>query len=750
MGAALACAAPALGGEEVAAPGAAPATVAPAFAPDRVIVEWKGGVPAPERADARSDSETSAIRTLGTARFQLLSVNADQSRSDAIDSLRADPNVRVAERDAYDAPMSVPNDPLFGQLWGLRNLGAGVNGFVGATAGSDINVVPAWDRTVGSPATVVADIDTGYRFDHPDLASRVWTNPSPTFGDLHGADFVGANAASPIQDGDPTDDQPDGGHGVHTAGTIGAAGNNGVGITGVAQNVRIMPLRVCAHYPPPTSAVRCPLSSQIAAINYAGAHGARVANMSLGGTTSSVAALDALAQNPQTLFVISAANDAQNNDSVPHYPCNYDPSTSSISGGIDNVLCVAATDQKDGLAAFSDYGASSVDVGAPGTETLSTYPFAPVYTENFETNDFSTKWTATTGAGFGRSNEAPLTSFGITDSPGATPTANTTVASTSSAVSLPSSTSCALSGKRFLSNGSGAFTYEVLQNGSSVFSFSPGNTAGTQLVSFNTVPIEFPGGGNLQVRFTFAAGASPAVTNGAWLDDLKVTCWQPPGSSSAYDFLEGTSMAAPHVTGSAALLFSLKPSATVTEVKNDLLSTVTPVASLNGKTTTGGRIDISRAMDALVPPSTAIDSGPSGSTIDTDAQFAFHRSDSAAASTFECKLDGGAFAACTSPKSYTVGVGAHSFSVRAKDPHGNLDPNPPQAQWNVVAPCKVPKLKGKTLPKAKKALKSARCKLGKVKPKKRKGRWIVKSTSPKTGSMQEPGTKVNLKMKKGK
>src|SRR5262249_18407274 len=158
-----------------------------------------------------------------------------------------------------DVPQATTNDPLFGQQWGLQNVGANVDGFRGALAGADVDALAAWDRTRGTPSTVVADIDSGYRFDAPDLAGVAWSNPADprnggddagtgTRDGSHGADFVGRQADAPSVDGDPTDDNgADGGHGVHTAGTIGAAGNDGTGVSGVAQDARIMPLRVCAY-----------------------------------------------------------------------------------------------------------------------------------------------------------------------------------------------------------------------------------------------------------------------------------------------------------------------------------------------------------------------------------------------------------------------------------------------------------------------------------------------------------------------
>ena len=770
----------------VAAAGAAPATPGPSFVPGHLIVEWQPGVPGSERADGRDDADTTIVRALGSPRFQLVHVDAGHTTSGALRVLRADPRVRSAQRDVYETPQSLPNDPLLGQLWGLTDIGAPA----------------AWDRTVGTPTTVVADIDTGYRSNHEDLGSRAWTNPGETAGDgidndgdgiaddVHGADFVGSEADSPTVDGDPTDDDPvGGGHGVHTAGTIGAAGNNGVGVTGVAQNVRIMALRICAHSTS-VNDVRCPASAEISAINYAGAHGARVANMSLGGTVAVDAIRDAMAANPGVLFVISAGNDAVDNTTVPHYPCDYDPSTSSIAGAIDNVICVAAIDRNDDLASFSDYSATTVDLGAPGTEILSTFPHEVLFADNFEG---PLTWTATTGAGFAPASDGPLTTNGLSDSPGAAPVASSTVASTSAGISIPAGEGgCTFAGQRFVRLEGGSFSYEILNDGGSIFLNSPADTAGSALVSFHTVPITGLGGHTAQIRFTYTTGATPTADGGVWIDNTVFDCITAVTATTGYGILEGTSMAAPQVTGAAALLFSLKPAATVTEVRQALLSNTTPDPSLAGKTTTGGRLDVSRAIDALVPPDTAIAAAPQDPTSATTATFTFTRADSTtAAATFECQIDGAAFAPCASPASFPVAAGTHTFAVRAISPHGEIDPTPATKTWTVVAlpqppsssttaqappppttattatttttttsgprppkpkptptnvVCKVPRLTGKTLGSATSALRKAHCALGSVKkPKRHSGRrLVVTSSSPPAGRTRPKGTKVKL------
>lgn len=584
----------------------APATPAPAYVLGKVIVEW---APKAERGDkvaAREGAEVTYESNLGARTFQLVQVESGQSVADAIEELEGDPAVAVAERDGYATPSSVPNDPLFGQQWALQNLGTGIDGFSGAVPGADIDATDAWDRTIGiGKKVVVADIDTGYRYDSPDLGPA----------GLPGYDFVGNDSEAPTEDSDPTDeDQISGGHGVHTAGIIGAVGNNGVGITGVAQNIGIMPLRVCSNAPALDEA-RCPTSSLIAAINYAGQHEARVANLSLGGSSFSEAELDAFADNPGTLYVIAAGNAAADNDLVPDYPCDYEPLESGIPGATENIICVAATDQADKLASFSDWGQNTVDLGAPGTQILSTYPASETnFEDDFETSNFATRWTPTgADGGFERTAEAPLTSFGITDSPGAAPVAGSGRSSTlSNAVAVPAGDgSCTFSGLDSVALGGGTFNLIIYKNGVSDWTYSFPGTSGARMEPFGTAPIADLAGSNVQFRVRYIAGSSPSAGSGVWLDDLTLRCREPLGTPPGYAFLSGTSMATPMVSGAAALLFSEGPFFfTVEVVRYALLTGADPDPSLAGKTVSGGRLDVARALDWLNPPAPVLSTDP--------------------------------------------------------------------------------------------------------------------------------------------
>jgi subtilisin family serine protease len=273
-------------------------------------------------------------------------------------------SVATVEPDFTLGTTAMPADPGFNQLWGLRNVGQS-----GGTPGADILAASAWNTTTGSRSVVVAVIDTGVDTTHPDLAANIWRNPREIPGDnrdndgngyvddVHGWDFANGDA-------DPRDDN---GHGTHVAGTIGAVGGNGIGVAGVSWQVSIMPLKFMSGSGSGTT------SSAIAAINYATMmrrdFGINVVatNNSWGGAANSLALRSAIAAggNAGVLFVAAAGNSASDNDLAPSYPASFaDPS----------VIAVAASDRMNALAGFSSFGATSVDVVAPGAGIYSTLP----------------------------------------------------------------------------------------------------------------------------------------------------------------------------------------------------------------------------------------------------------------------------------------------------------------------------------------------------------------------------------------
>lgn len=277
---------------------------------------------------------------------------------EAIDTLRSNSDVLYAQPNFRVYVSLTPDDALYSEQFALHNIGQ-----TGGTDDSDIDAPEAWDITTGSSTVIVAVIDTGVDYTHPDLAANMWTNTGEIAGnnvdddnngfidDIYGWDFAN-------NDNDPFDDY---GHGTHVAGTIGAVTDNGIGIAGIAWNVKIMAVKFLDASGGGT------LDGAIQAINYASQNGASISNNSWGGGGYYAALHDAIeaAAARDHLFIAAAGNDGMDNDFSPAYPASYD---------LDNVISVAATDHDDQLAWFSNYGETSVDLAAPGVDILSTLP----------------------------------------------------------------------------------------------------------------------------------------------------------------------------------------------------------------------------------------------------------------------------------------------------------------------------------------------------------------------------------------
>jgi len=324
-----------------------------------LLVRFSGGIRPGERArilsgaGCREMREYSLVSGLIRAR-----VGQGQTLAGVLSRLRRSASVVYAEPNyIVTAAATLPDDPRFPEQWALDNTGQ-----TGGSADADIDAPEAWDLQTGSDI-VVAVIDTGLDYNHEDIVGNVWSNPGEIPGngidddnngyvdDDKGWDFVN-------NDNDPFDDNR---HGTHVSGTIAAVGNNGVGVSGVNWSARIMPLKFLDATGAGTTA------DAISAIEYATMMGARISNNSWGGGAFSQALYDAIqaAGAAGQLFVAAAGNDGVNTDVTPSYPASYD---------LDNIVSVAATDDNDLLATFSNFGALSVDLGAPGVDILSTVP----------------------------------------------------------------------------------------------------------------------------------------------------------------------------------------------------------------------------------------------------------------------------------------------------------------------------------------------------------------------------------------
>jgi len=257
-----------------------------------------------------------------------------------------------------------PNDISFGELYGLHNTGQS-----GGTADADIDAPEAWTIATGAHHIVVGVIDTGIDTDHPDLAANIWINPGEIQGDnidndnngfiddIHGWDFYG-------DDSDPSDDNS---HGTHVSGTIAAVGNNATGVVGVCWQATLVALKFLGAGGSGTHSDAADALMYAAALKRNGIATVRLTSNSWGGGGPSQVLEDSISENEMEdiLFVAAAGNDASDNDAQPHHPSSYTN---------NSVISVASTDRNDLLSGFSNYGAISVDLGAPGSSIYSTVP----------------------------------------------------------------------------------------------------------------------------------------------------------------------------------------------------------------------------------------------------------------------------------------------------------------------------------------------------------------------------------------
>lgn len=284
-----------------------------------------------------------------------------ETTKSAVKSLAQNPNVEIAEPNYIYKINRTPDDPLIGQLWGMKNIGqADSDGDLGV-AGVDIDVEKAWDIETNSKNILIAVIDTGVDFNHPDIKDNLWTNEAEANGvvgvddDANGVidDIHGYNAIT--DDGNAMDDQ---GHGTHVSGTIGAKGNDGKGIVGVTWDAQIMAVKFLDANGSGT------LEDAIKAINYATKMGAKVMSNSWGGGGFSQTLLDSIVSSNEAgaLFIAAAGNDGSNNDQSSSYPASFQ---------VENIISVAAINNRGGLADFSNFGKRTVHIGAPGVNIYS-------------------------------------------------------------------------------------------------------------------------------------------------------------------------------------------------------------------------------------------------------------------------------------------------------------------------------------------------------------------------------------------
>ncbi len=473
--------------------------------------------------------------------------------------LAADPDVAAVSPNWRRQLLRTPNDDRWYRLWGMRRIGAEA----------------AWEKTTGDAGVVVAVFDTGVDYNHPDLFHNMWRNPGETPGngvdddgngfvdDVWGYDF----AATPIggNDSDPMDG---GDHGTHVAGTIAAVGDNAGGVAGVCWSARLMALKVAR----PAGGIYD--NDVLEAINYVlmmkSQYGVNIVaiNASYGGMGYNQVENDFIAQAGQAgiAFVAAAGNGGDDsigddNDLSPHYPSNYDAA---------NIVAVAASDASDQLASFSNYGAQSVDLAAPGVQVFSTVPRGRGQEAALQVTPGGQTFEAlpmeysplTPGAGLLRN----LVSCGKGLSPADFP------AAVNGQIALIERGDATFAAKTTLAMAAGA-------QGVVIFNNEEGIVNGTLGAAGSWVPV-----------------VSVSRSDGLALRALGVPAVNLTNQASDYGYNQGTSMATPHVAGAIALLAAAYPGDSLTQRIGRLYAGLDRVPALAGKVRTGGRLSLSGAL----------------------------------------------------------------------------------------------------------------------------------------------------------
>lgn len=571
------------------------------------LENWSGRLKAENFAFWKGLEKKEDIRK---SNISVLKIKGDESVEGMVEKLKNDSDVEYVQPNFQYYPLSevVP--------WGLEK----------------IEIPEAWEISKGEESEddiIVAVIDSGVAYNHPDLADNMWNGNTCTGLDKNGV-LIGGSCQHgyDYEDNDKIPLPTSSSHGTHIAGTIGAVKNDS-GIIGVAPNVKIMALKSSLT-----------TADNISSINFAEENGAKIINASWGSYSTSGEHYDVALYNAidgfSGLFVVAAGNESYNHDDGidehKSYPDGFKIDT-PIGPGLNNIIVVAAIDQNDDLADFSDYGATSVDVGAPGTNiysTISSETSSNILDETFEgttppaipggwikggspnywgTYDFEDGlWDNVL---YGDYSHIPYENN--VDSTVTLPSYNLNDATVAT---IDFWTKCdteyfPVDSEFFwtdymtleLSQDGINFTPELYWNEAYIDSNYP-DSDDSAIHHFQNLEISSEYlTSNFKLRFRWSTDSSNAPDlnyDGCLIDDVKITKYSySDGSDEQYDYMNGTSMAAPYVAGLAALIWGYDSSLTYNEVKDVILTTGDPLDSLAGKTATGKRINAHSALLSL-------------------------------------------------------------------------------------------------------------------------------------------------------
>ncbi len=537
--------------------------------------------------------------------FHVVKIKAGESIHQVYARYKSDPNVVSVSYNYMFHTLAVPTDPRFNQQWGLQNTGQTVNG-IGGVNGADMGLPLAWDVQTNCSSVLVAVLDTGINYTHLDLSASI-----PAALQALMRDFTVADPTKPGVSAYPKVGHES--HGTHVAGIIGASANNSLGTAGVCWQSQILPLRVLDEDGFGS------ISSIAAGIKYASNNGAKVINMSLGTTVRvpvTIGDIDILsaamddARTAGAVVVVAAGNDGTDNDISPVYPCNLPH---------DNIICVAAMDQNSVLADFSNFGKTSVDVVAPGDNILSTLPGVSVTIANANIG-----WTGSNVAGPWA--EVVCNVFNALVNPstfcaGAGTYSNTandviyktfdlSVFSNAQQVSaigllmldleVDTSVTPAVSDEFTIMASPGTVNPFIAATGAAT-TYS-GSTQGSLVEGAFGISTDcFVVTCTIGVRLRSVLTATAATGAGVAISLLNFVSLSDSPGVGAYEYFRGTSMAAPHVAGLAALLLAKNPNFTYLDTINAIKNGGTLVPAFD-QTTSGRAVSAIGAMRYTATP----------------------------------------------------------------------------------------------------------------------------------------------------